>query len=112
MFRKLTGIFILLCFLLIKNSPLFIFDTFKQPVLLFGLSTLPGQAESEQKANELPEESKGSKHFECADEDFAHSLLMNFTPVLPSAKRIDVHYVKQTTSAYFSLPHPPPDGLS
>ena len=109
MLRKLTGIFILLCFLLIKNSPLFIFDTFRQPIVL---SAMLSQSDTEQESNEVPEENKASKQLECADEDFIHLQSLNFTPVLPLAKQLHVHYSKQTTAAYFSLPHPPPDGNS
>jgi len=114
MFRKLTGIFILLCFLLVKNSPLAIFDTFIQPVSFSTLSALSPlsmeqEAPAEQESNETPEESKSSKQLEYADEDFIYQSALNFIHVLHLSKRLDNHYVKQISPTYFSLPHPPPD---
>ncbi len=117
MFRKLTGIFILLCFLLVKNSPLAIFDTLIQPVSVSTLSTLsmfsmlPIEQElpAEQDSNETPEESKSSKQLEYADEDFICQSELNFLHVLSLSKRLDNHYIKQISPTYFSLPHPPPD---
>lgn len=108
MFRKLTGIFILLCFLLVKNSPLAIFDTFIQPVSFSTLS-MEQEAPAEQESNETPEESKSSKQLEYADEDFIYQSALNFIHVLHLSKRLDNHYVKQISPTYFSLPHPPPD---
>jgi hypothetical protein len=107
MVRKLTGIFILLCFLLIKNSPFYIFDTFKQPVVFAALNTV---GDLDQESKEVPEENKGSKQLEYADEDFIHLQVLNFTPVLPLASQLNVHFSKQTSAAYLSLPYPPPDG--
>jgi len=117
MFRKLTGIFILLCFLLVKNSPLAIFDTFKHAVslsTLSKLSMLPMEQElpAEQESNESPEENKSSKQLEYADEDFIYQSELNFMHVLSLSKRLDNHYVKQISPTYFSLPHPPPDCMA
>jgi len=103
MFRKLTGICILLCFLLVKNSPLYLFDSFKHSI---SFST------SESEKSELPEENKTTKHFESADEEFIHQSVESVISVLSLSKRLDFHYNKQTSTAYFSLPHPPPDGNS
>lgn len=117
MFRKITGILILLCFLLVKNSPLAIFDTFKHTASLSMLSTLsslpPGQElPAEQESNECPEESESSKQLEYADEDFIYQSELNFIHVLSLSKRLDNHYVKQISPTYFSLPHPPPDCMA
>ncbi|RZM26305.1 MAG: hypothetical protein EOO88_17440 [Pedobacter sp.] len=111
MFRKLTGIFILLCFLLVKNSPLAIFDTSRHNVSLSVSSMLPIEQELpvEQDSNETPQESKSSKQLEYADEDFIYQSELNFIHVLSLSKRLDNHYVKQISPTYFSLPHPPPD---
>ncbi|TCC98068.1 hypothetical protein [Pedobacter psychroterrae] len=117
MFRKLTGIFILLCFLLVKNSPLAIFDILIQPVSLSTVSScsmLPLEQElpAEQDSNETPEESKSSKQLEYADEDFICQSELNFLHVLSLSKRLDNHYIKQISPTYFSLPHPPPDCMA
>lgn len=117
MFRKLTGIFILLCFLLVRNSPLAIFDTLIQPVSVSMVSTfsmLPMEQElpAEQDSNETPEESKSSKQLEYADEDFIYQSESNFLHVLSLSKRLDNHYIEQISPTYFSLPHPPPDCMA
>jgi hypothetical protein len=103
MFRKLTGILILLSFLTFKNSPLFVFDVVKQAISL---------SEGERGDNEVPEETKSAKHLEFADEDFLHQSTLNFILELPFSKRPFDRYVRQTSTAYFSLPYPPPDGNS
>ena len=105
MVRKLTGILILLCFLLVKNSPLFVLDSMKQ---LVAVEALCGVGDLDQEEKNLPEENKTSKLLEYADEDLIHQQVMNFTYILPLAKRLDVNFNKQTTAAYFSLPYPPP----
>lgn len=107
MCRKLTGIFILFCFLMVKNGPLTIFDTIKHPVLLSMLTELP----TEQEDNELPEENKSPKQLEYADEDFIYQSGLKCVFALPLSKRLDNYNVQQILPTYFSLPNPPPDGI-
>ena len=114
MFRKLTGIFILLCFLLVKNSPLMILDVSEGLVSMLAPPATPVQSEdqenpNEQDNNQVPEENKSSKQLEYADEDFIYQSEESFIPVLALSKKLDHYYVKQVSSTYFSLPHPPPD---
>jgi len=134
MLRKLTGIFILLCFLLVKNNPLFVSDATAQwlkPATSSapsGITTAFSSISDPQQANSLllpsapltvpdgesesqdgPDETKSSEQFECADEDVIGQLVLNFNPVLPLSSGLDIHYNKQTSTAYYSLPYPPPD---
>src|SRR5690606_33549055 len=104
MLRKLTGIFILLCFLLVKNNPLFVSDATAQSLQpgtssapsglaaafssiseaqqVNSLLLLPSAPETvpdgESESQDGPDESKSSEQFECADEDVIGQLVLNF----------------------------------
>lgn len=100
MFRKIAGIFILLCFLALKHSPLHLFDGFK-PVITFDMPDETGE--------EMPDDEKSSKEVESTDDDFIHQPLVFINHIIPDFKKVDHYICLQVSSAYVSLPYPPPD---
>lgn len=100
MLKKLTGIFILLSFLLIKSSPLFAMDHCKHDVTVCC---------AEQGGDENPDAEKESQQLEITDEDFIQQsikipgfLLLTKKAILFNDARINTPYI--------SLPYPPPNG--
>lgn len=99
MFRKLTGIFILLSFLLIKSTSL----------LAAGQQQSVISCCAAQGTDDAADAEKESKQFEIADED----LLVQppFGPIFLTLSNKPAHLtVPDIISPYLSLPYPPPNG--
>lgn len=100
MLKKLTGIFILLCFFLVKSTSLFAVDQ-HQP------SNIACCAE--QGADETPDAEKESKQLEISDEDFMQETIA--VPLCLMLPKNPVPFnAPDITAPYISLPYPPPNG--
>lgn len=103
MFTRITGLFILLSFLLVKAAPLCSSDyRHLQNTLLY--CTWHGDGETSETENE-------SKQFETVDEDFNDQPLL-ILPALTIAKHTGHIIVPDVMAIYIALPYPPPDHCS
>ena len=99
MFKKLTGIFILLSFLLIKSTSLLAAD-YRQNVI---------SSCAEQGTDEPADAEKETKQLEIADEDLLIQAPVG--PVFLILSKKPVHLtVPGILAPYLSLPYPPPNG--
>lgn len=99
MFKKLTGIFILLSFLLIKSTSLLAVDH-KQNAI----SCCAGQG-----ADDAADAEKETKQLEIADEDLLVQSPLG--PVFLILSKKPAHLtVPGILAPYLSLPYPPPNG--
>lgn len=103
MFNRITGLLILLCFLLVKAVPLFSGEhRHLQNTLLCCI--LQGD-------NEPSEAEKESKQLEISDEDFNDQSLLEL-PSLTIAKHTRHIIVSDVMALSIALPYPPPDRCS
>ncbi|TKC57586.1 hypothetical protein FBD94_20100 [Pedobacter hiemivivus] len=101
MFRRLTGIFILLSFLLVKSTSLFAIDKHQQHLSV---------CSTEQEADEVPDLEKECKQLEIMDEDYiSHPISNPFFLLL--SKKLILSGVANISDPYISLPYLPPNGL-
>lgn len=101
MFKKISGILILLSFLLVKSTPLFAADNFKH--------TIVSNAAEQQEADDTPDADKESKQLETVDEDFIQeSMAVRIFLIL--SKSIVHSNTPYISTPYISLPSPPPNG--
>lgn len=101
MFKQLTGIFILLSFLLVKSTSLFAVDKHQQHLSV---------CYAEQASDEVPDVEKDCKQLEIMDEDsIAHPISSPFFLVL--SKKLVLIAAANINAPYISLPYPPPNGL-
>ncbi len=100
MFKKLTGIFILLSFLLIKSTSLLAADL-KQHAISCCVA---------QDADDAADAEKETKQLEIADEDLLIQPAFGPTFLILSEKPVQLT-VPHILAPYLSLPYPPPNGL-
>lgn len=101
MFRRLTGIFILLSFLLVKSTSLFAVDKHQQYLSVCA---------SGQETGEVPDLEKECKQLEIMDEDYiSHLISSPFFFTL--SRKLILSGVANISAPYISLPYPPPNGL-
>jgi len=98
MFRRLTGILILLSFLLVKHVSLFMVIDHKQTVSIHHTD----------QDSENSEEEKELKNLELTDDVFIHHPTVDLAHVLTS-KRINNRFVSHTVTSVIALPYPPPE---
>lgn len=101
MFKQLTGIFILLSFLLVKSSPLFAMDQHQQNMTL-NCAAEPLDADT-------ADADKEGKQLETIDEDFIQECISIPGFVMLSSQLI-IFNVGHLSTPYISLPYPPPNG--
>ncbi|MEJ2880898.1 hypothetical protein [Pedobacter sp. GR22-6] len=98
MIKRMACLIILLSFLMIKHSPLF---------LIAGQDVIAAcQAEDDQK--EVPEENKEPKQVEFADEEAVEIHFRTLTTLSGSQIRF-FFPAPETTTVYLSVSNPPPD---
>jgi hypothetical protein len=102
MFKRITGLFILLTFLLVKSTSLFAVEQQQQnPAVMSaqqGMDDHTADAEKE------------SKQLETIDEDFPDQPVLYLASLTLSKKEGHV-IVPPITPPYISLPYPPPNQL-
>jgi hypothetical protein len=100
MFKKITGLLILISFLLIKSMPLFAADQYVEKVVTCSI---------EHNTEDNQDAEKETKQLEIGDEDFIDGAkvkeIVSFfsTKIWPTA-------VPCVFSTYIALPYPPPNG--
>jgi hypothetical protein len=99
MLKKLTGLFILLLFLLVKSTSLFAVDAHKKSMIIY---------HAEQNTDETPDAEKETKQLEIADEDFINQAVTGPVSLILSKKQVHI-VVQRITAPYISLPYPPPN---
>jgi hypothetical protein len=99
MYRKITSIFILLAFLLVKGTSLCIADGDK-PTLSYYTS--------DQESEEKPGADKSGKCIEFHDDDFLPNYAFELLP-LESEQRMNRDAALQLLPIYISSVNPPPD---
>ncbi|WP_316814788.1 hypothetical protein [Pedobacter nyackensis] len=99
MFKKLTGIIILLSFLLVKSTPLFAMDNHTYDLIACC---------SEQGTDDTPDTEKGSQQLEITDEDFTgdYVVVPGFLMLLKTTTPFNDPRIN---TPYISLPYPPPN---
>lgn len=100
MFKKLTGIIILLSFLLVKSTPLLAMDSHA-----YNLITCC----SEQGTDDTPDTEKESQQLEIADEDFIGDYV-SVPGYFMLSKKTTLFNDPRINTPYISLPYPPPNG--
>lgn len=98
MLKQLTGILILLSFLLVKHASLFPVTDDKKTVAIH-------QTDHD---SETSEEEKELKNLELTDDVFIHQPTVDLAHTLTS-KKVNYTYVKRTVTSVISLPYPPPE---
>lgn len=99
MFKKITGLLILLSFFMVKSTPLFAVDEqSKKPVTFHSASDTEKTTESE----------KENKQLEVGDEDFIDQPV-GCLPALTLSKKVLHLVIPQVSGPYISLPYPPPN---
>lgn len=100
MFRRITGLFVLLTFLLVKAVPLFAADRQDvQNTIIYCIG---------QETDDNSETEEESKQIESADEDFIGQPLFELAS-LTIAKKATHIIVPDVMALCISLPYPPPD---
>ncbi|MBE9602573.1 hypothetical protein [Pedobacter sp. MC2016-24] len=102
MCRKITSIFILMAFLLVKGTSLCITDQDKHALSYFT---------SDQESEEKPAGDKSGKCIEFHDDDFLPNYAFELLP-FESAKRINHDAALQLMPIYISSVNPPPDCIA
>lgn len=102
MFKRITGILILLSFLLVKSTSLFAVQQQDQQTMVMGT-----HQDTDDKAN-TPDAEKESKQLETIDEDFPDQPVLYLT-ALTLSKKAGHLIVPDVTAPYISLPYPPPN---
>ncbi|WP_316811934.1 hypothetical protein [Pedobacter heparinus] len=102
MFKRITGILILLSFLLVKSTALFAVQQQDQNTVV--IST---QQDTDDKTN-TPDAEKESKQLETVDEDFPDQPIL-YLASLTLSKKAGHLIVPEITAPYISLPYPPPN---
>lgn len=101
MIKRLACLFILLSFLMIKHSPLF---------LILEQETIVAYQGEEDQQKEIPEENKGPKQVEFTDEEAINLQFCGFTALTDSLLYFSYTPV-ELTPVYLSVLNPPPDFL-
>jgi hypothetical protein len=101
MLKKLTGIFILLSFLLVKSTPLFAIDKYKQSITI--------SCTEEPSADDTSDSEKENKQLETIDEDFIQACIA-LPGFLMLSNQTTLFNVGRINTPYISLPYPPPNG--
>lgn len=101
MLKKLTGIFILLSFLLVKSTPLFAMDSHKQNVII--------NCAEQHDTDDTSDSDKERKQLETIDEDFILECIA-VPGFLMLSDQGTVFNVGRVNTPYLSLPYPPPNG--
>lgn len=99
MLKTLTGILILLSFLLVKSTPLFAMDD--QQNITVGCT-------EQQAADDSSDSDKESKQLETIDEDFIQECIA-IPGFLMLSNQISLFNVGRINTPYISLPYPPPN---
>lgn len=102
MFKKITGLLILLSFLLIKSAPLFAAGQHPQNAVVYC---------TDQSADDTSDAEKENKQLETTDEDFAGQPVME-PAFLTITNKTGHIIVPGITAPYISLPYPPPNSCS
>jgi|GEM_PF-1277257 len=102
MLKKLTGIFILLSFLLGKGAPLFAIDNDKQNIIV--------SCAEQHGTDDTSDTDKESKQLETIDEDFIQECMVaaGFLMLSNDATPFNIGRI---STPYISLPYPPPNGI-
>lgn len=100
MLKKLTGIFLLLSFFLVKSTPLFAIDNYRADLV----TCCPEQA-----ADDVPDAEKEVKQLEITDEDFIREAV-TVPGFLTLANKTTFFNSPRINTPYISLPYPPPNG--
>ncbi len=98
MIRRLTCLFILLSFLMIKHGPLFLISS----------QDIAAVCCTDEEQKEVPEENKGHKQVEFSDEE-AIDIYFNTLAQLPNQQVYFFSESPETTTVYLSVLNPPPD---
>ena len=98
MIKRLTCLCILLSFLMIKHSPLF----------LIGTHDLATVYTTDEEQKEVPEETKGHKYLEFSDEE-TMDVYINSIAQLRNSQVSFFSKSPETTTVYLSVLNPPPD---
>lgn len=101
MSRKITSLFILFAFLLLKSTSLFAFETKQNHTIC---------CEADQDAEQSPVDDKTDKSQEFADEDFLTGCPV-FLVSPECIKEINIYQERPLIALPVSLPNPPPDVL-
>lgn len=100
MFRRITGLIIIISFFLVKGASLFVIEyESKNAAHHFNL---------EQSAKELPEENKDTKSFELMDDSIICQQLLIPMPLALSTLQNSETF-QQVTTVYITLLNPPPN---
>lgn len=102
MFKRITGIFILLSFLLVKSTSLFAVEQQDQNAVVMSV-----QQDADDKGHS-PDAEKESKQLETIDEDFPDQPVLYLAALILSNKAGHL-LVPEVTAPYISLPYPPPN---
>lgn len=101
MVRKITSLFILLAFLLLKSTSLFAAETKQSHAIC---------CEANQESEQSPVDDKQDKSQEFADEDFLTACPVSL--VSPECnKEVNIYQEQPLVALPVSLPNPPPDVL-
>nr|WP_121272896.1 hypothetical protein [Pedobacter schmidteae] len=108
MFKKLTGLFILLCFFLVKSTPLFAAHQHEHQQNV--VTCCADQNTADQNAGENEDSQKECKQFEIADEDFIGQpgIQLNAITLTKKLRSLEILCVP---APYIALPYPPPNFL-
>lgn len=98
MLKKLTGLLILLSFLLVKSTSLF--AVLQDAEIVVSMQ--------QQAADETPDTDKESKQLEITDEDFMNQPVVS-PAFLTLSKKIRAIDVPNIPAPYMALPYPPPN---
>lgn len=99
MFRKVTSVFILLAFMLVKGTSLWISEQ-EKPLL--------GYCISDQESEEMPKSDKSDKWLEFCDDDFLPNYAFELVS-FENVQRVNHDAVLQVLPIYISSVNPPPD---
>ncbi|MDR6782375.1 hypothetical protein ABIE26_001137 [Pedobacter africanus] len=102
MFKKITGLLILLSFLLIKGAPLFAAGQHTQNAVVCC---------TDQATDDTSDAEKENKQLETADEDFGSQPVLEPASLTISKKAGHI-IVPDIPAPYLSLPYPPPNSWS
>lgn len=104
MLKTLTGIFILLSFLLVKSTPLFAMDKGKPELTVDVTAGGAGQ----HSADDTSDSDKEGKQLETIDEDMIQKC-MALPGFLMLSNQITLFNAGRISTPYISLPYPPPN---
>lgn len=109
MLKKLTGLFILLCFFLVKSTPLFAAHKHEHQQNVMTCCAEQNTAD-QNTAGENEDSQKECKQFEIADEDFIGQPAVQLNAITLN-KKLRPLEILCVPAPYIALPYPPPNFL-